>query len=72
MRKDANEDVIQVIEIPLKSPGRKRGLESVWQYQESGCEGLDRLGLALFVYLGWLDWIAYTHRRKFGVYRGVN
>jgi hypothetical protein len=25
MRKDANEDVIQVIEIPLKSPGRKRG-----------------------------------------------
>jgi len=25
MRKDANEDFIQVIEIPLKSPGRKRG-----------------------------------------------
>jgi hypothetical protein len=25
MRKDGNEDVIQVIEIPLKSPGRKRG-----------------------------------------------
>jgi hypothetical protein len=25
MRKDANEDVIQVIEIPLKSPGRKSG-----------------------------------------------
>jgi hypothetical protein len=25
MRRDANEDVIQVIEIPLKSPGRKRG-----------------------------------------------
>ena len=25
MRKDANEDVIHVIEIPLKSPGRRRG-----------------------------------------------
>jgi hypothetical protein len=25
MRKDGNEDVIQIIEIPLKSPGRKRG-----------------------------------------------
>ncbi|KAH8768519.1 hypothetical protein BGZ57DRAFT_469145 [Hyaloscypha finlandica] len=25
MRKDANEDVIQVVEIPLMSPGRKRG-----------------------------------------------
>jgi hypothetical protein len=25
MRKDVNEDVIQVVEIPLMSPGRKRG-----------------------------------------------
>ncbi|KAE9379655.1 hypothetical protein N431DRAFT_398071 [Stipitochalara longipes BDJ] len=59
MRKDGNGDVIQVIEIPLKSPGRKRGSKASWAGVICIC-GMAWTGLGIPIEGG------------LGVYRGLN